>query len=582
MLIALLAGVGAMALSVLARLLGRRSAWRRNGLLSETVLTAVPILAMAAASVVLANGVDRRFSGILLGALLLANPLVWRPAPGGLRPHQIAVMLAAGLLAVWWGVRIESFRHPLSDAAVTVGQISVYLTIAWLMAMTAAFFTTRRLEGLSLALAVIAASALALIILLQRQDLTLARALAAGVAGSTAGLLLLALIGLRPPAGELTGAVLGFLLGSAAVVGMSKTSTLLSLGIPLLMLAIPAISITTLAWDRLRERIVVTEVRHDVYSLLLNRGLPKHKVIVFIAAVEAYLAALAVLLVMLRVLSPLSKMLFFVGAAVLGVPAFGRFLRVLSRSGSGIGSPEPLLLDVKVDLIGMEDAIQRIETFILSRKPHHIVTSDTPALARALEDTSFRDIVNAAHLVIPDGIGVVWAGRVLGMPVRERVPGIDLMEELCRLSAERGYRVYLFGGKPGVAEEAARRIAAKYPGANLVGTHQGYFAAEEEAPIVEAIRRARPDILFVALGSPLQDYWIRDHIGTLGTPVCIGVGGSFDVFAGRLGRAPKWMRQLGLEWVYRAMQEPWRVRRLVGIPKVITVSLKKKIQSYWS
>lgn len=576
-----LCAVTAIAVSLAARVVFRRRG--SDELAGEAAWTTLPLLAGTLLGIVTSGPVEPRALGTLAGAVLLGLPWVWQPRRGNVLIPRTLAVLGAILIAVASGIRIDSFKHPISQLPVDTGPAAVPITAVWLAVVTLAFYTTKRLEGMPLPLVSISATAFTLIILIQRQHLTLARGLGAGLSGAATGLMLLALLGLRPPARDGTAAAAGFLMGAAAVVGLSKTSAVLSLVIPLLVLAVPALSMTTLVLDRIRQRVVVTEVRQDFYGLLLNRGLPKHKVIILIAAIQAYFAGVAVLLAVLRALSPVVKGSVFVLATVAAAPLFSRFLRILLRASSlkQAGGPTQLL-EMKLDSIGMREAIGRIEEFIQTREPHHIVTGDTSALGRVLDDPTFRDVVNAAHMVTADGIGVLWAARLLGLPISERVPGVDLMEALFARSAERGYGLFFLGGQPGVAEEAARNVKARYPDLRIVGTRHGYFDSEDEPAIVQEIRNAAPDVLFVALGSPRQDHWIRRHIAQLGVPACIGVGGSLDVLAGRLRRAPRWMQQMGLEWVYRAVQEPWRVQRWSRFPRVISESVKRKIISYWS
>ncbi|MDR7433906.1 MAG: WecB/TagA/CpsF family glycosyltransferase [Armatimonadota bacterium] len=235
------------------------------------------------------------------------------------------------------------------------------------------------------------------------------------------------------------------------------------------------------------------------------------------------------------------------------------------------------LLGVRIDLLSMEEAVARIEQFIQDGSPHHVVTADASAILRAYEDPRFREILGNASLVVPDGIGVVWAARLFGRHVPERVPGVELVERLCALSAEKGYTVFLLGAAPGVAEEAARVLSTRYPGLRVVGTHHGYFRPEEEEGILARIQGNRPHLLFVALGVPAQEAWIARHRDILGVPVSIGVGGSFDVLSGRLRRAPRWMQRLGLEWLFRLLQEPWRWRRILALPRFVWLVAKARV-----
>jgi N-acetylglucosaminyldiphosphoundecaprenol N-acetyl-beta-D-mannosaminyltransferase len=182
----------------------------------------------------------------------------------------------------------------------------------------------------------------------------------------------------------------------------------------------------------------------------------------------------------------------------------------------------------------------------------------------AREDPAFRAAVNGADLVVPDGVPVLWAARLLRQPLGERVTGVDLVEQGAALAAARGYRVFLLGAAPGVADAAAAALTRRHPGLCIAGTYAppiGPFSAEENARMVAAVRAARPHLLFVAFGAPRQELWIRAHLDELEVPVCVGVGGTFNFLSGAVPRAPRWMRRAGLEWAHRLAHEPGRLWR---------------------
>jgi len=186
--------------------------------------------------------------------------------------------------------------------------------------------------------------------------------------------------------------------------------------------------------------------------------------------------------------------------------------------------------------------------------------------------------MRAADMVAADGAGVVWMARLLDLPIDERVSGCDMVLRICEMTAQKGYSVYILGGRPGVAEEASAELRRQFPRLIVVGTQHGYFAPEEEPGLIAHIRRQRPDVLFVALGIPKQEKWIRAHLDEVGVPVCIGVGGSFDVISGRVKRAPAWMRRCGLEWLWRTAREPRRLPRLWALPKLLFMTLKAALR----
>jgi N-acetylglucosaminyldiphosphoundecaprenol N-acetyl-beta-D-mannosaminyltransferase len=192
-----------------------------------------------------------------------------------------------------------------------------------------------------------------------------------------------------------------------------------------------------------------------------------------------------------------------------------------------------------------------------------VVTINAEMALNARKDAALADAIRRAGLVLPDGSGVVWAARRRGLKVR-KLPGVEFIQEICAVCARLGRPVYLLGAGPGVAQSAADVLTARHKNLQVAGVRDGYFKPEDEPEILEAIRQAAPAALFVALGVPRQEFWIAKHQADLGVPVAMGVGGSFDVLSGRLKRAPGWMQQLHLEWLYRLVQEPWRWKRMLS------------------
>ncbi len=196
-----------------------------------------------------------------------------------------------------------------------------------------------------------------------------------------------------------------------------------------------------------------------------------------------------------------------------------------------------------------------------------IVTLGTEMVVHALHDRRFREIVNESALVVCDTVGVLAVARRRGATLRERVTGIELMERLCALCASEGVPIFLLGGAPGIAELAAARLQARYPGLPVAGTSHGYFPQEQSAEIARAVAASGARLLFVGMGSPRQEYWLAEHLEQTGCGAGIGVGGSFDVLAGAVRRAPPAWRRAGLEWLYRLVKEPSRWRRQMALPR---------------
>jgi N-acetylglucosaminyldiphosphoundecaprenol N-acetyl-beta-D-mannosaminyltransferase len=220
------------------------------------------------------------------------------------------------------------------------------------------------------------------------------------------------------------------------------------------------------------------------------------------------------------------------------------------------------LMGCSIDNLSMEETLQTIEGFIHTGRPHQHVVVNVDKLVKASRDPELRRIINDCALINVDGMPVVWASRLLGKPLKERVAGVDLFEALMRRAGEKGWRVFLLGAKEEVVSKVASTYQHKYPNLVLAGYRNGYWKGEqEEAQVVEQIRDARPDLLFVAISSPKKEQFLGRYQAEMKIPFAMGVGGTFDVAIGHVKRAPVWMQKSGLEWFYRFLQEPRRMFR---------------------
>lgn len=237
------------------------------------------------------------------------------------------------------------------------------------------------------------------------------------------------------------------------------------------------------------------------------------------------------------------------------------------------------LLGMKVHRINRAQALEALQQFIATGEPHLVVTADASGHVIASGDPEFLRIVNTAALVTPDSTGILWAAKKLGTPLQERVSGVDLAEQLCAESARKGYGVYFYGAAPGVAEEAAETMRQRYPGANIVGTANGFMnSPEQQAELIRDIQAKKPAVLLVAMGIPKQEKWITQHMAELRVPVCMGVGGTFDVFSGRVTRAPEAWQRAGMEWLYRLIQNPKKYSKVATLPVfVLRVLLGRRL-----
>ncbi len=227
------------------------------------------------------------------------------------------------------------------------------------------------------------------------------------------------------------------------------------------------------------------------------------------------------------------------------------------------------ILGIPVHDVTMAETLDAFGQFIEAYTPHQICTVNPEFIMAAQNDLEFKRILNQADLNLPDGIGVIWAARRQGHTLRERVAGSDLIYQLADRAAKTSWRVFLLGAAEGVAEQAALKLRALYPGLNIVGAWAGSPLPEADDEAVRRIRAAEADIVLVAYGAPKQDKWIDRNLTRTGASVAIGVGGSFDFVVGTQRRAPRWLQRLNLEWLYRLVREPRRWRRQLALPRFV-------------
>ncbi len=221
--------------------------------------------------------------------------------------------------------------------------------------------------------------------------------------------------------------------------------------------------------------------------------------------------------------------------------------------------PRATILGMEIDPVTLTSASERCAEAIAKRTTLVVGVLNVAKLVQVQEDLPLRNAVAHCDLVIADGLPLVWAGRLLGQPLPERVAGIDLFLSLIREADRNNWSIYLLGATEDVLGKVLERIGREYPGARIAGARNGYFSADEEPAIAETIRASGADLLFIGISTPKKEFFLDRWARTLGVPVCHGVGGSFDVFAGLVERAPELWQRLGLEWLYRVRQEPRRL-----------------------
>ena len=233
------------------------------------------------------------------------------------------------------------------------------------------------------------------------------------------------------------------------------------------------------------------------------------------------------------------------------------------------------VLGVGIDNLTLSEAVDKALSLISEHRCAYMVTPNPEIVMAAWDDPKVSKAIENADLVIPDGVGVMQAARILGTPLREHMPGIDAATEIIKRLASRGGSVFLYGARPGVAEKAAERMKQRFPGLVICGTNDGY--GNDDGAVVSKINAAKPDFVMVCLGVPKQELWMAKHAAKLDAGLMAGLGGSIDVFSGQVKRAPLIWQKLKLEWLYRCFEEPKRFRKIKRIPQFIIKAWRKRL-----
>ncbi|MDO4988239.1 MAG: WecB/TagA/CpsF family glycosyltransferase [Synergistes sp.] len=354
----------------------------------------------------------------------------------------------------------------------------------------------------------------------------------------------------------------GTLFGGITVLGVSKGITFYTLA--LLPLGFFALQITEIV---LCVLCTVLHRKHTdnfmFYRHLIGKGYTHPSAICVVAGV----CAVTGVLISSIQLGVRGFMCLSAVAVLLAVVILVIYKHKYVRTKMSGECRRPVLWGVTVDNISLNYAVSKVQHWLEhERSGHIIVTPDALAALRSRNDARYRAVVREAGLVLPDGVGLISALKLVGTPIQERIPGVEFTESLCKIAAALGRKVWLLGGEPGVARAASEKLKEKYKGLCIAGTRDGFFKKDEVQMVCEEIRSAGTDILLVGLGVPKQEYWLMDHIADTGAVVGIGIGGSMDVISGKLTRAPKVWQKMGIEWLYRLIQEPWRWRRMIKLP----------------
>jgi len=493
-------------------------------------------------------------------------------------------------LVIAVGVRIE-FLRDYSGGYWYLANLSIPITIAWLLVITNSVGQTDELGNLTPTIVFIASLTFLIVSIFQRQGLILAEILSIIlVVFSLITIYLKKKIFInKSNYFSIYYMFFGFMLAIIAIVGVLKSTAALTLLTPFLILGLPIIDTSySFIAGYLRDDYLGTISESKLRQQLISQGFSWRGANMVIVSTCIYLSLIAV------VISIWEDFYLFTAMIGVGYLSFYWLKQQVVQGKNIIHVDEKRqlvkLFGVPINRINCQQAIERLDKFVSQKKPCFVVTPDTLAILRARKDKKYLNITKKANLVTPDGAGILWATATLDNPLIERITGIDLINNICQSAVERGYRLYLLGSKEEVIEKAVASLKNKFPGINIVGYHHGYFAQCEgedrqgeknEKEIIQEIRQKKPDFLLVGLGVPKQELWISKYKDELGVPVCIGIGGSFDVLSGKIPRAPLWMQNHGMEWIFRLIKEPKRVKRVIALPYFMWLILLGKIELFF-
>ncbi len=364
--------------------------------------------------------------------------------------------------------------------------------------------------------------------------------------------------------GEPLAALWGTLIAGTSIIGVSKGVTFSTLMlIPLGLFAIPiaeaSFNIVSRAFSSRPQGTLF------LYRRLVNRGLDHTPAVRMVGVLCAVLGAV-VASVQLRD----EKTALAAFAASATVMAGSLLVMYGGSRGRNVPVARTGIWGVPVDSISVDYALGKVRSWVnLDHGGRYIVTLDALSALRAREDKKFRDLVRGADLVLPDGKGLIAALSFLGTPVAQRIPGVEFVEKMCRLASTEGWPVFFLGGAEGVAAKAALILERKYPGLVVGGISHGYVESGDMPSVVDNIKSSGSRFIFVGMGVPCQEKWMSEYGKTIDRSVSIGVGGSFDVISGNLKRAPSAVQNIGFEWLYRVIQEPWRWKRVKRLPEFV-------------
>jgi N-acetylglucosaminyldiphosphoundecaprenol N-acetyl-beta-D-mannosaminyltransferase len=492
------------------------------------------------------------------------------------RPARLIALVWAAVYLVAAGLRVTEIKLPFGPV-VQLGFMGPVLTCAWVFVVSLLVTLSNRGEALVPGIAVFSSLTLAAVAAMAGQhavSVAAATHLGLTIAGASAPVLAWC----QPPSkvrfGIGGGMAAGIALASLSVLAAVKHASFLFLVVPALCLGAPLFaSLIAIALNRSRGlgSVLLEAERVTFVGALVRRGMTARQAVHFLLVWHIYLCSVALLLTWAIERSWVLKAVVLLILGGVGALGFAITFQVVygwrAQASRGLGPSSIDLLGVRIDRTTMRDAVGRALLWAGSDQLHHIVTADATLVERCNSDPELSAIVDKASLVTPDGAGTLFAARLLGAPFPERVAGADLTVALCEAAADHGAPVYFLGAAPEVARHAAGRLEARFRELTVAGARHGYFEPSEEPAVCAEIAASGARVLFVGLGVPAQERFIDRHRHDLGVGVAIGVGGTFDVLAGKVKRAPRWMQRCGLEWLWRVAQDPRRLPRLIALPR---------------
>lgn len=483
------------------------------------------------------------------------------------------VYLLIGFAFAFFGPRIAFIGLPAGEYLFLTPEVSVLITALWVSAFPVLLQELDNIPGMTGHMLAISFSLMLLATLFSGQDLREAFFM------SFTGLMLLGVFWSRHghmyrKMGTSLSAMWGILVAGTSVLGVSKGITFGALMIlPLGLFAIP-IAETTLNF---MNRVISSKSNNAavLYSKLIGKGLDHPSAVRFITSLCALGGSVVAI-------SQLTRPMSMVLVASLAVLLAGlTIIPAIKNMKENTDMPrKPSIWHTRIDNVSMNYALSKARGFASPGGGARLVaTVNALAVMEAEKDERYASALADSYLTLADGTGLVWALKLLGTPVQERVTGIDYMIGLARMAAAEGWPVYFLGARPGIAKKAAEKMKTRFTGLIIAGFRDGFFEADDDS-VTREIRESGAKILFVAMGIPKQEIWVHENTEKLGDLVAVGVGGAFDVLSGSLKRAPLFLQKVGLEWFYRLLQEPWRWKKDLDLFVFVFKVLLTKIGFY--